>query len=92
MHRNREEYPGELAQREIDLACSLKDKKASIFTLLIFFIVSNYINVFLYLFILIYLFIDLSMMQLIHHKAMWCNGRIIASKSWMSRRKHPIVG
>ena len=26
MHRHREEYPGELTQREIDLACGLKDK------------------------------------------------------------------
>ena len=43
-------------QSEIDLACGLKDKKASIFTLLIFVIVSHYINVFL-LFISSYIFI-----------------------------------
>ena len=47
VHRHREEYPEELTQREIDLTCGLKDKKASIFTLLIFFIVSHYINVFI---------------------------------------------
>ena len=46
MHRHREEYP-ELTQREIDLACGLKDKKASIFTLLVFFIVSHFIEIFL---------------------------------------------
>ena len=57
MHRHREEYPGELTHREIDLACGLQDKKASIFyTLIIFFIVSHYINVFL-LFIYYYIFI-----------------------------------
>ena len=27
VHRHREEYPGENTQREIDLACFLKDKK-----------------------------------------------------------------
>ena len=47
VHRHREEYPEELTQREIDLACGLTDKKESIFTLLIFFVVSHYINVFL---------------------------------------------
>ena len=46
MHRHREEYP-ELTQREIDLACGLKDKKESIFTLLIFFVVSHCIKIFL---------------------------------------------
>ena len=49
VHHHREEYPGELTQREIDLACGLKDKKASIFTLIIFFVVSHYINVFILL-------------------------------------------
>ena len=47
VHRHREEYPEELRQREIDLACGLKDKKASIFTLLIFFVVSHCIKIFL---------------------------------------------
>ena len=43
VHHHREEYPDELTQREIDLACGLKDKKASIFyTLIIFFVVSHY--------------------------------------------------
>ena len=52
-----EEYPGDLTQREIDLACGLKDKKESIFyTLIIFFIVSHYINVFI-LFISSFIFI-----------------------------------
>ena len=37
MHRHREEYLGELTEREIDLACGLKDKKASIFYTLINF-------------------------------------------------------
>ena len=38
VYRHREEYPGELTQRGIDLACGLKYKKASIFyTLIIFF-------------------------------------------------------
>ena len=46
MHRNREEYH-ELTQREIDFACSLKNKKASIFTLPIFFFVSHCIEIFL---------------------------------------------
>jgi len=46
MHRNREEYH-ELTQREIDFACSLKNKKVSIFTLLIFFFVSHCIEIFL---------------------------------------------
>ena len=58
MHRHREEYPGKLTQREIDLACGLKDKKESIFyTLIIFFVVSHYINVFIlfiYSYIIIY--------------------------------------
>ena len=27
VHRHREEYPGELTQREIDLACGLNDKR-----------------------------------------------------------------
>ena len=58
MHCHLEEYPGELTQREIDLACGLKDKKESIFyTLISFFIVSHYINVFL-LFISSYIFIN----------------------------------
>ena len=56
VHRHREEYPGELTQREIDLACGLKDKKKSKFTLLIFFVVSHYIDVFI-LFIYLYIFI-----------------------------------
>ena len=30
VHQNREEYPDELTQREIDLACGLKDKRESI--------------------------------------------------------------
>ena len=55
MHHNREEYP-KLTQREIDLACSLKDKKESIFTLLIFFVVSHCIKIFL-LFMSSYIFI-----------------------------------
>ena len=42
-----QEYTEELTQREIDLACGLKDKKSSIFTLLIFFIVSHCIKIFL---------------------------------------------
>ena len=37
MHRHREEYLGELTQREIYLACGLKDKKTSIFYNLIIF-------------------------------------------------------
>ena len=28
VHRHREEYPKEITQREIDLACGLKDKKS----------------------------------------------------------------
>ena len=47
VHRHREEYPEELKQREIDLAWSLKDKKESIFTLLIFVVVSHCIKIFL---------------------------------------------
>ena len=40
MHRHREEYPGELTQRENYLACCLKEKKESIFyTLIIFFVI-----------------------------------------------------
>ena len=59
MHHHQEEYSGELTQMEIDLACGLKDKKPSIFyTLIIFFIVSHYINVFI-LFISSYIFIYL---------------------------------
>ena len=55
VHRHREEYPGELTQREIDLACGLKDKKESIFyTLIIVFIIFHYINVFFF-FLYIYL-------------------------------------
>ena len=38
VHRHREEYPSELTQREIDLACGLKDKKESIFYTLIIFV------------------------------------------------------
>ena len=74
MHHHREEYPDELTQRETNLSCGLKDKKVSIFTLLIFSlfpIISMYLFC---LFILIYLFTKSGMMQLIHHKAMWCNG------------------
>ena len=48
VHRRREEYP-ELTQREIDLACGFKYKKESIFyTLIIFFVVSHYTNVFIF--------------------------------------------
>ena len=36
VHRHREEYHDELTQREIDLARGLKDKKVSIFTVIIF--------------------------------------------------------
>ena len=56
MHRHREEYP-KITQREIDLACGLKDKKASIFTLLIFFhFFTLYQNIYLvYIFLYIYL-------------------------------------
>ena len=46
MHLHREEYL-ELTQKEIDLACGLKDKMASIFTLIIFFFVSHCIEIFL---------------------------------------------
>ena len=58
VHCHREEYIEELTQREIDLACGLKDKKESIFTLLIFFVVSHCIKIFLsfmssYIFILL---------------------------------------
>ena len=58
VHPNSEEYPGELTQREIDLACVLKDKKESIFyTLIIFcccFPLYNFIY-FVYFFLYIYL-------------------------------------
>ena len=47
MHHRREEYPELITQREIDLACGLKDKKESIFTLVIFFVVSHCIKIFL---------------------------------------------
>ena len=47
VHHHQDEYPDELTQREIDLACDLKDKKASIFTLLVFFVVSHCIKIFL---------------------------------------------
>ena len=57
VHRHRWEYLGELTQREIDLACGLNDKKEIIFyTLITFFVVSHYINVFI-LFIYSYIFI-----------------------------------
>ena len=55
MHHHREEYPN-ITQREIDLAYGLKDKKESIFTLLIFFVVSHCIKIFL-LFMSSYIFI-----------------------------------
>ena len=73
MHRYREEYPGEHTQREIDLACGLKDKKESIFTLLIFLLFPIISMYFFHLFLLINLFTESTMMRLIHHKAMWCN-------------------
>ena len=38
VHLHREEYPGEITQREIDLACGLKDKKTSIFYTLVIFL------------------------------------------------------
>ena len=86
MHHHREEYP-ELTQREIDLASSLKDKKESIFTLLIFslyHIVSKYFS---RLCLLIYLFTELGMMQLKHHNAMWCNGHKFCIKKLDDKRK-----
>ena len=56
VHHHREEYPSELTQMEIDLACGLKDKRASIFTLLIFhcFLLYQCIS-FVYFFLYIYL-------------------------------------
>ena len=72
VHHHREQYPEEITQREIDLACGLKDKKESIFILLIFLlfhIVSKYFSC---LCLLIYLFTESGMIQLIHHNAMWC--------------------
>ena len=90
MHRHQEEYPSELTQREIDLACGLKDKNESIFyTLIIFVVVSHYINVFLfiYLFPLIYLFTESGMMQLIHHNTMWYNGHKFRIKKLDDKKK-----
>ena len=86
MHRNWEEYP-ELMQREIDLACGLRDKKASILTLLVFFVVSHCIEIFLSYMSSIYLFTDSGMMQLIHHNAMWCNGHKFRIKKLDDKRK-----
>ena len=58
VHRHQEEYLDELTQREIDLACGLKDKRASIFyTLIIFSIFSNYINVFLFFILFLYIYL-----------------------------------
>ena len=86
MHHHREKYP-ELMQREIDLASSLKDKKESIFTLLIFslyHIVSKYFS---HLCLLIYLYTESGMMQLIHHNAMWYNGRKFCIKKLDEKKK-----
>ena len=87
MHRNREEYLGELTQREIDLACGLKDKKASIYLPCSFFLFSI-ISMYLFcLFLLIYLFTESCMMQLIHHNAMWYNGRRFYIKKLDDKKK-----
>ena len=87
MHRHREEYPKEFTQREIDLACGLKDKMASIFTLIIFFVVSHSIEIFLSFMSYIYLFTESGMMQIIHHNAMWCNGHKFGIKKLDDKRK-----
>ena len=55
MHSHREEYP-ELTQREIDLAWGLKDKKASIFTLLVFHFFALYRNISL-VYVLLYTYL-----------------------------------
>ena len=42
---------------------------------------------FFHLFILIYLFTESGMMQLIHHKAMWCNGHKFCIKMLDDKEK-----
>ena len=74
MHHNQEEYP-ELTQRQVYLPCSF-------FSL--FHIVSKYCS---RLCLLIYLFTESGMMQLIHHNDMWCNVHKFRNKKLDDKRK-----
>ena len=87
MHRDREEYPDELTKMKIDLACALNDKRKVYLPCSFFFIVSHCINVFLLFISSIYLFIELGMMHLIRHKAMWSNGCKFCIKKLDDKRK-----
>ena len=87
-HRHQHQFPDLTSQRDVDLAYGLKDKKESKLFTRIFLVTSHFFNVFgLFKFSNIFsksymmfinsqcIFYLLSMLQLKHHKAMWCNGR-----------------
>ena len=99
-HRHWHQFPILTSQREVDLAYGLKDKKASKLFTCVFLVISHFFNVFgLFNFSNIFskfymtfinsqcIFYFLSMLQLKHHKAMWCNGHNSISKCWMIRWK-----
>ena len=104
-HCHRHQFPDLTSQREVDLSYGLKDKKASKLFTRIFLVTSHFFNVcglfkFSNIFSKSYMmfinskciFYLLSMLQLKHHKAMWCHGRKFRIKCWMIRSKPRIVG
>ena len=87
-HCYRHQFHDLKLQREVDLAYGIKDKKESKLFTRIFLVNSHFFKVFgLFKFSNIFskfymmfinsqcIFYLLSMLQLKHHKAMWCNGR-----------------
>ena len=104
-HRHRHQSPNLTSQREIDLAYGLKDKNASKLFTRIFLVTSHFFKVFgLFKFSNIFsksymtliinsqcIFYLLSMLQLKHHKAMWCNGRKFCIKMLDDKMKSWIV-
>ena len=104
-HHHQHQFPDLTSQREVDLAYGLKDKKTSKFFSRIFLVNSQFFTVFSFfkfsnIFSKFYMpfinsqciFYLLSMLQLKHHKAMWCNGRKFHIKMLYDKMKPRIVG
>ena len=87
VHHHQEEYVEELTQREIDLACNLKDKRKVYLSCSFFSLFQIVLKHFSRLCLLIYLFTESGMMQLIHHNATWCNGRKFRIKKLDDKKK-----
>ena len=99
-HRHQHQFSDLTSQREVDLAYGLKDKKASKLFTRIFLVTSHFFNVFgLFKLSNIFsksymtfinsqcIFYLLSMLELKHHKAMWCNGRKFCIKMLYDKMK-----